>query len=215
MSLSYTWNSRRQKVQKKKLLLVEGFDETNLFEKILEEMEIKTFQVFEAGGKDQFRIRLDLILKDAKASSINLSCIGIVRDAHNDGKATYDSVCDTLRHFNLAVPPKPRQLAEGNTNIAILIVPNDSGPGSIEDLCWKSVQSYPAAKCAESFVACLQENNTMNSNNLGKTLVHAFLASREDPTTTVGVAAQKSYWPLSNPAFGIVKEFIQLLANCP
>jgi hypothetical protein len=41
--------------------------------------------------------------------------------------------------------------------------------------------------------------------------VHAFLASRYNPTLALGVAAEKGYWNLDHPAFDPLKAFLQSL----
>ena len=209
------WSGR---VENDRLLLVEGKDEVNLFSAIVSQMQIANLQVIDAGGKDQFWKRLLALLADARTRDIDLQSIGIVRDADTDGRAALQSVQGTLRRLNLPEPAAPRQLAFGSPgvpSIAILIIPNDSGPGDVEVLCWNSIQDRAAAECVRDYVACLKERGELESHSESKTLVHAFLASRYDPTASVGLGAQQGYWPLENPAFDPVREFIRLILSTP
>ena len=44
--------------------------------------------------------------------------------------------------------------------------------------------------------------------DMAKAEVHAFLASREEPDKRLGEAAEAGYWPLGDPAFGHLKNFV-------
>lgn len=203
----------KMEVKQSRFLLVEGRDEVTLFLRMTNEMGVDNLQIFDSGGKEQFRARLDVILADARAREIQLTHIGAVRDADNDGNAAFTSVRDSLKYFGLVTPSRPRVIAEDSPSTAILILPDDSGPGAIENLCLNSIMDHPAYNCVENYVACLKEHNCNESNNPSKTAVHAFLASRTDPTTTVGMGAEKGYWNLDSPAFDIIRDFIHLISD--
>ncbi|MBI2909032.1 MAG: hypothetical protein HYX92_15420 [Chloroflexi bacterium] len=203
------WKPR--KVEKDRLLLVEGKDEVRLVEAILKAMNVDSIQVFDGGGKDAMRGRLRLILGDAKVNHVDLKAVGVVRDADISAKDAFDSVRAALRDNHLPAPEAPLTSAGSAPSAAILILPDGSADGCLEDLCWKSIAHLAAGACVESYVGCLKSKHALESRLEAKTRVHAFLASRKDPTTTVGVGADKGYIPLDHPAFEVVRKLIRLV----
>ena len=97
--------------------------------------------------------------------------------------------------------------------MGIFILPDGANPGAIEDLCWRSVEDTAAAQCCSNYLACLEVSNALLSPNVGKTLVHAYLASQEDPSARVGEGALQGRWPLDHPAFEPLKDFLHRLAT--
>lgn len=208
------WDRR---VENDRLLLVEGLDEVNVFTELIGELLIQNVQVIDVGGKDQFRSRLEAIMADARARAqpISLRALGIVRDADESGGDAFKSVQGTLGYLNLPVPLRPRTATTATSTTpatAVLIVPNDVGPGDLETLCWEPVHGTQAARCVSDYVDCLKREHALESTSASKTLVHAYLASRSDPTSSAGLGAVKGYWQFDSPAFSIVREFIELIA---
>ena len=202
---------QESRIEREYVVLVEGQDEANLFRVVLDHYDIRDVQVMEAGGKDKFKGILLTSLADAKTRGINLRSIGVVRDADTSGETAFESVCGALRNAGLPVPAQPFTLVRGTPNVAVLILPHDETSGSVEDVCWRAIQGLPIAKCIEQYVACLTQCGEMRSPLRGKTMVHAYLASRNDPTTTVGLGAKKGYWPIEHEAFAMIKTFAELL----
>ena len=208
-----TW---RREVIKERLLLVEGVDEVNLVTRLLEEMHIEALQVIDAGGVDKFPGRLEALMADARSRSVELRSVGVVRDADTDGNRAFRSIQGTLTRLGLPAPDAPSQLARNaadSLDTAILIVPAIDRNGAIETLCWDAVKDHPAGACAEEYLKCLRRHSVLESSNEGKTLVHTFLASRADPSATVGVGAEKGYWPLGHVAFEPIRQFVRLVSN--
>jgi hypothetical protein len=90
------------KLQKSKLILVEGRDEEEFFGGLLHHLEIDDIQVIPVGGKDQFAGRLQGLIKDNDFADI--VSMGIVRDADDDPKATLQSIGDALKQASLYAP---------------------------------------------------------------------------------------------------------------
>ena len=207
------WSRR---VEQDRLLLVEGRDEVNLFEAIRNSLALVRPQVIDGGGKDQIPGRLAALLADANTRSIDVTFVGVARDANGDGHSAFRSVQGTLRRLDLPVPAQPVQVAGSDDeapNTAILIIPDVDTPGDIETLCWEAVREGTSAPCVVGYVDCLKKRDAMESKSESKTLVHAYLASQEDPTTSVGLGAIKGYWPLEANAFEGVRHFIRLVAG--
>ncbi len=199
-------------VKSDRLLLVEGMDEVNLIEAMLRRWNIGGVQVIEVGGKFGFRTGLEAVMEDAMARGINLSAIGIMRDADDSPARALQSVTDALGSLDLAAPGSHGAFAQGTPSVGVFILPDGRSPGAVEDLCWQAVRDTPAGRCAEAYLECLQGSAALTSKNVAKTLAHAYLSAQEDPSTSVGVGARKDYWPFDNPVFEPMKGFLRRLA---
>ncbi len=195
-----------------RLLLVEGTDEVNLTTAMLCRWNIGGVQVVRVGGKYQFRTRLDALLSQARSKGLQLSAIGVMRDAYEAPKSALQSVMGALRSVDLPAPNSQGAFVPGPPSVGIFILPDGESRGSVENLCWASVKDTAAAQCSTSYLNCLQESTALESTNCAKTLVHAYLAAQEDPYTRAGEGALKGYWPFDHPVFGPLQEFVRHLA---
>ena len=169
-------------------------------------------QVIEVGGKYKFQSKLDALLSHARSRGLQLSAIGVMRDADNSPKGALQSVLNALRSVGLSAPISQGAFVPGDPSVGIFILPDGESQGSVEGLCWASVKDTPAAQCSTSYLKCLQDSEALKSRNPAKTLVHAYLAAQEDPYARVGEGALKGYWPFDHPVFDPLKRFVCRLA---
>ena len=120
--------------------------------------------------------------------------MGVIRDADKDPKAAFQSVKDALKAAGLPIPRKPMNPSKGPPKINVLIVPSTNNKGELEDLCLEAVVCEPAMACTEEFFNCLhQKEASILEKDLSKAKVRVFLASQENPTLPLGLAARKGY----------------------
>jgi len=201
------------KVNKPRVVAVEGGDDSRFLERMLSHMGEMRVQVMNIGGKGNLSAYLATIRADAVTSGVDLSFIGVVRDADDDKRSAFQAACAALSSNALPIPAAPGEIASGSPSTAVLILPADRETGSLEDLVWESVRDQPAARCVEGYIACLKRTGAMESHKEGKARVHAYLASKNDPAVSVGLAADKGYWPLDSLAFDSIRRFIKLVAE--
>ena len=195
-----------------RVLLVEGTDEINLIGAMLSSWDIGRVQVIEVGGKDKTKTNLEIVISDARAMGIELSAIGVLRDADAFPNRALQSVTDALRSLNLPAPNAHGAFIQGLPSVGVFILPDGTSPGAVEDLCWKAVKNTSAGKCSTVYLECLEESRALESKNPAKTLVHSYLAAQEEPSARVGEGALKGYWPFDHPAFDPLREFVRQLA---
>ncbi|WP_391540810.1 DUF3226 domain-containing protein [Halomicronema hongdechloris] len=99
----------------------------------------------------------------------------------------------------------PRRTGELKTSI--LILPNSSGPGMLEDLCLSSISQYEA-RCIDQYLQCVYDCTSQLPSALSKAKIHAWLATRSKPDRRLGEAALKGYFDFNNSAFERIKQFI-------
>ena len=195
-----------------RLLLVEGQDEVNLTTAMLARWNIGGVQPVSVGGRYQVRSGLDATLSQVRSRGLQLSAIGVLRDADDSAKSALESVAGALRSLGLPAPNSQGSFVQGLPSVGIFILPDGENQGAIEDLCWASVEDTPAAQCSTFYLECLRDSTALESRNSAKTLVHAYLAAQREPYARVGEGALKGYWPFEHPAFAALKEFVGRLA---
>ncbi len=196
------------------LLLVEGRDEVNLFEALLKHcfaaVGKQDIQIIDAGGRHSFRRNLTAIAAAARARP-TLRAVGAVRDADDNARSAFQSVCDALRHAGYEPPSVHGAVSDGDPPVGVFILPDGAGNGAVETLCRQSVTGDEASRCVEAFIDCLKEQRALRSRNEDKTFAHAYLAAGEDPVARVGEGARQGMWDFDSEAFAEMSDFLREL----
>ena len=195
-------------IHQKKVLAVEGKDEVNFFNALLEYVGITNFEVYEVGGKQQFRDKLPALVRMSGFSDVEV--LAIIRDADNNAEAAFQSIKDILKKEKLKAPNQVNQFSDGSPKIGIFIMPGNSDTGMLEDLCLKTVEHHASMHCVEPFINCISELETP-PNNIAKAKAQAFLATMPELVKSVGIGAQKGYWNFNSEELTDLKSFIDNL----
>ena len=173
-------------------------------------MGITDFEVYEVGGKQQFKDKLPALVKRRGFSDVEV--LAVVRDADNDANTAFESIRNILKKEKLEPPVQINQFSESSPKIGIFIMPGTSDTGMLEDLCLKTVEHHPAMVCVESFIDCVSKlENSPNRNSIAKAKAQAFLAAMPELANSVGVGAQKGYWNFNSEELTDLKSFIDNL----
>ena len=180
-------------------LIVEGKDDINFFEAFLENSRISGVQIHSLDGKNNLN---DFLKAFALTPGFYIvKAIGIIRDSNSDPKASFQSVQTALANAGLPVPKKEIVPAGENPRVSVLMIPGIEESGSLEALCLQAVSDCPAISCVESYIDCLKKNKLKLQTNIYKAKLQAYLASLDEYTRDLGLAAKKSVWPFTSPAF--------------
>lgn len=209
-------NNHKITIESKKLLLVEGKDEENFFTSFLKKTDISGIQIIPCGGRDQLKHKLPPIIKTPNFKTVK--SLGVIQDADDSAPSALNRVCDTLKQHKFNPPDKHGEFKEDkekNLKTGIFIMPDGQNPGMLESLCLFSVKDEKINRCINSFMACV--NNPLNENsspykkpkNTDKARLRAFLAAMEEDCSSLGIAAQKSYWDFKSPEFKPLLNFLQ------
>lgn len=190
-----------------KLLLVEGKDTQKFFEAAQEKMGSTGIQLLDFGGVTDLKSYLGALKVNSGFIQL-VKSIGIVRDAELDSKAAFASVCGSLQRVNLPVPPRPGVAVDGPPRLNVLILPDNTNPGMLEDLCLGSVADDPVISCIDKFFKCVKERQGYIPGNKSKAKLRVFLASRKDPTKLPANALKADYIPWVHPQFDHIKRFL-------
>ena len=199
-------------IQKNKLLLVEGNDDQNFFQKLLQEITLDNIQIIPMGGRDNFRTpNFRSVINTPGFREV--VALGIVRDADDGAGSVFTNTCTALRECGLPEPTRTMEITNTTLKVGILIIPPNTEKGEIEDLCLSSLKEYSEIECIDSYFKCLKEKLLPEKfpRDLSKARVQAFLASREESVPRLGIAAQKGYFPLNHNIFEGINGFLRSL----
>ena len=164
---------------KSRVVFVEGKDEGQFFSALARYLELPDeIQFIDVGGKDNLRPMIRA-LKDRSEWAEVVTSVGVVRDADNDPRAAFQSICDALQSAGLARPTAPLKPAGSSPQVMAMVLPDIETPGMLEDLCLRSVESDRAMTCVDEYFCCLEQRLEQLPQNPSKARVQAFLASRE------------------------------------
>ncbi len=197
------------------IVLVEGREEELLFTALCRKAGIPDIQFESFGGKDKLTQTLRALLKESGFLE-NARALGVIRDADQNPRGAFDSVCSSLRSAGLPCPDSECTvcLADGlygkpSLRIGVAVLPGNSESGTLEDLCLRAVSQSAAFRCVSDYINCLEDVGVNHTGSaLSKAKIHVFLASLDEPDRRLGEAAEK-YLPLSHEAFEPVRKFLK------
>lgn len=200
-------------ITKQKLIIVEGNDDKLFFEELVRSLGITDVQVHSLGGKSFFTAPNFNSIKLAPDFR-QVQYLIVIRDADEDAKGAFQSVCSILTQIQLPVPASPLTFTNGTLKVGILVVPPKADNGKLEDVCLSTIDGYKEIKCIKDFFCCLKKMLTKEDfpKDLAKAEVQAFLSSRKESVPHLGVAATRGYFPLTSPALNEIKSFLSQIA---
>ena len=138
---------RLQRIDRNKVLLVEGKTAWTFFIYYLEHLQIRDVQVINFGGNTDLHDRIAGIvaLPDFRGRPV-ISC-GIVRDAECNGASAFMSVCSILHQVGLTPPTESGIPVAGEPTVGVYLLPGGGRAGMLETLCLESVAADGALEC--------------------------------------------------------------------
>jgi hypothetical protein len=194
-------------IEKPRLLVVEGQDEYRLVGALLKYL----------GREGDFDIRssegvgnLNNVIYTLPGVSgfAQVESLGVIRDADQNARSAFQSVCSALRNARLSVPEQPLSIVGEKPRVSVFIWPDCQSAGTLETLCLAAVHDDPAMECVEQYFECLARQLETMPKTPHKAHLHTFLASREKPGLRLGEAAEKGYWPWDHAVFESIKQFL-------
>jgi hypothetical protein len=194
---------------KTRFLAVEGIDEKNFLEKLLEYIGILDMvDIRPAGGKNQFN---NLMPGFAITRGFrSLEKIAVIRDADENAGDAFKSVTGVLKKIGLQSPERPGEFSHGSPSVGVFIMPDNLSNGMLEDLCLESVKDHEAMECVDNFIACTQTLKE-KPNNISKAKVQVFLAAKPRIVNSIGLAAQNRYWNFNSEKLQPLINFLKQL----
>jgi hypothetical protein len=191
------------------MLIVEGKEDAAFFGALVKHLKMEHIQVEPIGGKNSLGDQLKLLVVTPGFSDV-LASIGIVRDADDNPKGAFQSVCSALKSAELTVPKRPLSSSGSKPSVTVMILPDPNTTGMLEDVCLKAVESEAAMACVNDFFACLPQQGLSVPKDISKAKIQVYLAALQ-AELRLGEAAQKGLWAWEHPAFTEIKQFLQTI----
>lgn len=166
-------------------------------------------------GKDKFEDELSTYVKNPGFS--NLKKIAVIRDAEQNYKNTFKSMCTILKKLNLPCPDKTESFTSGTPSTGIFIFPSKNRAGMLEDLLIDTVRDSPIIKrgCVDSFIKCVKTSAGYSPQTISKAKLMAFLAVQKEAVNLYSSMIEKKYLNSDSPALEPLRDFLQELYEKP
>ncbi len=203
------------KIEKPKLLLVEGKDEECFFSALCNLLKIDDIEIIATKGKDRFKSEFDAIV-NAPGFEI-VKSLGIIQDADDSMVNAIKSIRSSLNKHHMPSPEGHNRFSENELiRVGIFIAPGNQDNGMLESLVLQTVADHPVRIISDSYIEALREklNNPANESpykfprNVHKAKLHSFLAGMEHYIPSLGIAAQKGYFDLESEALKEARDFL-------
>lgn len=209
------------KINKKKILLVEGYDEEGFIGALLTKMGIEDIEIRNAKGKTNINSALGAI--SLQPDFEELVSVGVIRDADADAAAAFASVLHGLSTYGYPTPEQPQALkSRGTLSASVFILPGNGEAGMLETLVWRSIVGEQVAVEVDAFLercrAVLPPDNGeprpdgpagwRQPKSTDKARVLSLLATMLEPQSRMGIAAQKRYFDLGHDAFQALCDYL-------
>ncbi len=190
-------------IERSKLLLVEGKDEVNFFDSLINDLGLVDIQIIDFGGKTNYRANIRALPNIPKFDLVDT--IGITRDADNaDPINAFQSIRSSLIAANLPLPPSINTFTTTPVSIGIFILPDNLSHGMLEDLCLRTIEDDPIERCINTYLNCANPDVTGSS----KAKVQCYLAAQEPIVNSLGLGAKASHWNFNSDKFDQIKTFL-------
>lgn len=221
------------KITERRLLLLEGKEELNLYCALLNHLglcektdfrefptprgEEETFptrsgpgvHAFSYGGKPE---RISAMLRGLKdlVGFDRVAVLAVLCDAEQGAANSEKAIQAALRAAGFPTPVRHSEWVSSHPEVGYLIHPPGETKGVLEDLCLQAVSGDKAVRCVDGYFSCLKALRMEHTSAaLSKARARVFLASRQEPHVSVGVGAYKGYWNFDHPAWEPVKSFLR------
>jgi hypothetical protein len=204
-----TYGEAATRLTQDRVVIAEGRDDVQLVEAVARQLGLAGLQVLAFDGVDNLRGYLKAL--PSVSGFAQVRSVGIVCDAEGNAQGRFQSVTDSLGAAGFPVPPDPLVPVQGPPKIVVLINPHEAPAGSLDDVCAESARDDAAMPCVDAFISCLAQAGVPAPHNQAKTRAHAFIASRDRPNVSLGIALLRGYFPLAHAAFEPVRRLLRAL----
>ena len=149
----------REKIEKPKLIAVEGNDEVEFFNVLLKHLGFdgSDFQIENLEGKGNYNYEIPALIN--KPGFNKVTAFLIIHDADKSDEDAFKKIVNIFERLSKDLePPKQKDtFSDGNPRIGIFIMPGNANEGMLEDLCLKTVEDHPVMECVNGFINCISE----------------------------------------------------------
>ena len=191
------------KIEKEKVILVEGKTDFHFFEGLLSHIQKKDHvQVIEYQGKSNLPVFFSLLLKRGQGEEVvSLKSVLVTKDANNSFENTFKTLQNLLKKNGFNAPCEAGHYVKNQLSIkgSFFLMHGENRTGCLEDLYLQSLEK-PLMGCISEYFRCLCKKkigpNIISSKH--KTLV-ALAAQKE--ADQLGYIAKKHYVNFEHPCF--------------
>ena len=212
------------RINKDKLLFVEGVDDRAVIYRLLKSLNIDNIQVICIDGKDNRKKFIDTLsaaLKSPKETDFQINAFAIMLDADNEAKSSFQKACSILKelqkrkikNLDFDIPKKFAEFTNSKTKAAVFIMPDCKCCGMLETLCLNSVKDDPFYNCVESFISNAKGiKNDLDYIEKRKVLSFIALKAKKGHKKSLGEAFEDDIFNINSDVFDLIIKFLKDLS---
>lgn len=136
---------------------------------------------------------------------------GLIFDAEFSAAGEITSARAHLTNNGFVSPAAPKALVAGAPAVSFLVMPDAAASGCLEHAFLAACAKPHLRPCADAFLTCVG-GAALNANWQAKLLVHSIISgSGGNPAMTLGESVAAGLWDFTNPALGVMIDFIRSL----
>lgn len=203
-----------KRIENENLIVVEGWDDEQVINKLKQFLQIQDLQIFPLQGKYGFEDKLKSLLLQSDFKIVKN--LGFILDSDSNLTGTFNYTCSILKKHNLAPPNALGELSSGNPQIGIFLLPNNKDNGELEDLFISSLQDDDFYNCAEEYMKNVIDLYGHTLPKLSKRKMITFLTSLQhgdgdkEVINSLGKSIPTDRWDFSTDSFKELRDFLQL-----
>ena len=195
---------KRKDFSKPKVLFVEGLDEVNVVDSIVESLGIVDSESVDVGGRDKLSVDLPSAVKEATFLSI-VKSFGIIQDADDDSNAAFGRVIGLLQKLGMPCPQHSGAFAKNEKfRVGVLVLPGGDRRGFLEDIFLTASDGTLELQCVDGFSQCCVAAGRPAFES--KRRAHALLVALEAPENRLGQAFKSGRVRADSPAYDVLKD---------
>lgn len=198
----------------KKLIVVEGSDDSYFFEKVLKDLECcsEEYGIVIAGGVGNFSSIAEQISSVSQYKQGNIKTILFFRDADQNFKESELSL-QRIIDKSFSVKPNHAELkqTEKGSYVGIFIISHNGAAGTLDSLCLETVKGVSDYNDAKDYIT---KAFSSQDNFFQKRLLQAFLARNSNPLCNgVGRAIKNGIFSTDHQQFNLLLDFLRKIKD--
>jgi hypothetical protein len=206
------------KIDKSKMIMVEGVDDLNFIHALLLRLRISDIQIVDIGGNPYFEEQLEQVKLGNRHRQ--LTSLALIADADQNPQRVFEELRTYITNLGWVTPPQTGLFSEhSDLRVGVYILPNNQDFGTLEHLLLQTLpENDPLKRLAYEFYDNVEHTRVGRlsrfpspDNRRAKFQSSAYLLTTDFGDTRAGVAAERGVWNLDHPCLDELKAFLRQL----
>ncbi len=192
------------------VLCVEGYSDLHFMAECIESVGRAGVFIKQFNGRSELLTKLGVFITPSLL--MEKRAIGVVVDADSTPAGTFKGFQALLQECTGQLVPASGHWIGDKPKIGLIVVPDETTPGELETLVWRSwaadVANSSTRTCVDAFEKCLARAG-VRAKSPDKARLGAMLAFKNDEDPRLGPGARAKAFDLTRPELGGLRTFLE------